>query len=273
MTAFPIEGEALRVEALPHGVKRLVLNRPRVGNAFDGAMARELTLTLAALAAIPRFEEMRVLVLEGEGASFCAGADLAHMKEQGEGSMELNLEGARELGLMFSRLSLFPAPVVACVHGAAIGGGLGLAACCDFVLADPEAVFATSEVRLGLVPAVISPYLVRRIGLAAASALMLAGRRIRAPEALGLGLVQRLIETSRDESLDRVLREFLAAGPRAARVTKELLRACSPLPDPELAAFTQRSIAMARQSAEGQAGLRAFFQKVPPPWAPPEGKD
>jgi methylglutaconyl-CoA hydratase len=208
-------------------------------------------------------------VLEGEGGVFCAGADLAYMKEQAAAGPGPNLENARELGRMFAALASFPAPVVACVRGAAIGGGLGLAACSDFVLAEPMAVFATSEVTLGLVPAVISPYLVRRLGLAHAAPLMLTGRRILAPEAMGAGLVQRLVQPSEtlEEALGKVLEEFLCAGPEAARATRGLLLRIAPLPDPELFEATAAAIAAARASREGQAGLQAFFDRNAAPWA------
>jgi methylglutaconyl-CoA hydratase len=273
LAAFPVlaplfAGASIRAEALAQGVVRLVLDRPQVRNAFNGAMIRELAQALEALAARPGD---RLLLLEGQGSVFCAGADLADMKEQAAAGAERNLEGARELGRMFRLLAGFPVPVVSHVQGAAIGGGLGLAACSDFVLADPAAVFATSEVTLGLVPAVISPYLVRRLGLAQAAPLMLTGRRIQAREALASGLVQRLVAPgeSAAEALTRVLREFLRAGPRAARATRELLLRLAPLPGPELFELTACAIAAARASSEGQAGLEAFFLKSAPPWEGP----
>jgi len=272
LAQFPLEatffaGATVRAEALAHGVMRLVLDRPQVRNAFNAQMIRELSQVLLDLAALPG-DRLRLLLLEGEGDVFCAGADLAYMKEQAAAEPARNLENARELGLMFSRLGGFPAPVVSCVQGAAIGGGLGLAVCSDFVLADPKAVFATSEVMLGLVPAVISPYIVRKLGLAHAAPLMLTGRRILAREALVSGLVQRLVEPaeSTEEALAKVLREFLGAGPQAARATRELLRRIAPLPGPELFEVTARTIAAARASSEGQAGLQAFFNKTVPPW-------
>jgi len=272
LAQFPMEasfhaGETVRVEALARGVMRLVLDRPQVRNAFNSQMIRELSQVLGELAALPE-DRLRLLLLEGEGNVFCAGADLAYMKEQAEAGAERNLENARELGRMFSSLAGFPAPVVSCVRGAAIGGGLGLAVCSDFVLADPKAVFATSEVMLGLVPAVISPYIVRKLGLAHAAPLMLTGRRILARDALASGLVQRLVEPEEtgEEALDKVLREFLCAGPRAARATRELLRRIAPLPGPDLFEHTAGAIAAARASSEGQAGLQAFFQKSAPSW-------
>ena len=278
---FPLEGiqfkgESLRVEALANGVMRLVLARPEVRNAFDATMIRELSLVFSELAAIQDPAMVRVLLLEGDGTVFCSGADLGYMKDQASASPEQNMENARELGRMFARLAAFPAPVVCNVKGAAIGGGLGLTVCADFVLADPSAIFATSEVMLGLVPAVIGPYVVRKLGLAGAAPLMLTGRRIRAAEALSLGLVQRLVEGSEtsESAITRVLREFLAAGPRAARTTRELLRRILPPPDPDLFEFTARAIASSRISQEGQAGLQAYFQRSTPPWVPqnPQGK-
>jgi methylglutaconyl-CoA hydratase len=275
LPAFPMEdlfftGETVRVEALARGVMRLVLNRPQVRNAFNGMMIQEFSQALGRLAAVPEPGRMRLLLLEGEGSVFCAGADLAYMKDQAAAGPARNLENARELGRMFAALAAFPAPVASFVRGAAIGGGMGLAACSDFVLADPTAVFATSEVTLGLVPAVISPYLVRKLGLAHAAPLMLTGRRILARDALVPGLVQRLVEPgeTREDALARVLEEFLQAGPEAARTTRELLRRAAPLPGPELSEFTAGAIAAARVSAEGQAGLQAFFSQAPPPWTP-----
>jgi methylglutaconyl-CoA hydratase len=140
--------------------------------------------------------------------------------------------------------------------------------CSDFVLAEPNAVFASSEVQLGLLPAVIGPYIVRKLGLARAAPLMLTGRRILAPEALASGLAQRLVEPEEtgEEALAKVLREFLRAGPRAARATRELLLRIAPLPDPDLFEYSAGAIAAARASSEGRQGLKAFFDKSAPPW-------
>ncbi|BDU76102.1 enoyl-CoA hydratase-related protein [Mesoterricola sediminis] len=270
VASVPYRGQYVRMEARACGVRRLVLDRPEVRNAFNAAMIREIGLAVAELGAAPQGQEVRLLLLDAEGPVFCAGADLATMKEQGAATPEQNLEAAREVARMFHRLASFPAPVVCAVRGAAIGGGLGLTTVSDLVLAEPTAAFATSEVLLGIVPAVIGPYIVRKIGLANAAPLMLTGRRIRGAEALALGLVQRLAEPpgTFDEALTRLVRECLAAGPRAARATRELLRRISPLPDPELMEFTAHTIASARGSAEGQEGLKAFFRKAAPSWVP-----
>jgi len=269
LVPFPLQatlfaGATVRAEALAQGIVRVVLDRPQVRNAFNAQMLRELSQALAELAA----GDARLLLLEGEGNVFCAGADLAYMQEQAAAEPGRNLENARELGRMFRGLAGFPAPVVSFVRGAAIGGGLGLAACSDFVLAEPNAVFASSEVQLGLLPAVIGPYIVRKLGLAHAAPLMLTGRRILAPEALASGLAQRLVEPGEtgEEALAKVLREFLRAGPRAARATRELLLRIAPLPDPDLFEYTASAIAAARASGEGRQGLQAFFDKSAPPW-------
>jgi methylglutaconyl-CoA hydratase len=272
---FPVQhvhqpGRHVRLEALPHGVMRLVLARPEVRNAFDAAMISEISGALGALAHVPQGADLRVLLLEGEGEAFCAGGDLAYMKAQAAATPEENLEDARALGRMFHRLASFPVPVICRVQGAAVGGGLGLAACSDYVLADAAAVFATSEVRLGLVPGLISPYVVRRLGVAQAAPLLLTGARVKAAEGLRSGLVQRVLGQSEaaGEVLAELLGQFLAAGPEAARRTKALLLRVSPLPDAALLEYTAQAIAEARVSAEGQEGLRAFFAKVAPRWVP-----
>jgi methylglutaconyl-CoA hydratase len=272
---FPVErvqqpGRHVRLETLPHGVMRLVLARPEVRNAFDAVMISEISAALGVLMQVPHGAELRVLLLQGEGGTFCAGGDLAYMQAQAAATPEENLDDARALGRMFHRLAALPVPVLCHVQGAAIGGGLGLAACSDHVLADAAAFFATSEVRLGLVPGLISPYVVRRLGVAHAAPLLLAGQRANAAEALRIGLVQRVLGSAEvaGEVLAGLLGQFLAAGPEAARRTKALLLQVSPLPDAELREFTARAISEARASAEGQEGLRAFFEKVPPRWVP-----
>ena len=272
---FPVQrvhqpGRHVRLEALPHGVMRLVLARPAVRNAFDAAMVSEISGALGALAHAPLGAEVRVLLLEGEGESFCAGGDLAYMKAQAAATPDENLDDARALGRMFERLASFPVPVICHVQGAAIGGGLGLAVCSDYVLADAAAVFATPEVRLGLVPGLISPYVVRRLGVAQAAPLLLTGVRVKAAEGLRSGLVQRVLGQSEaaGEVLAELLGQFLAAGPGAARRTKALLLRALPLPDAGLLEFTAQASAEARVSAEGQEGLRAFFEKAAPRWVP-----
>jgi methylglutaconyl-CoA hydratase len=258
----------LRVESLSLGVKRIVLVRPDVRNAMDETTIHELRDVLDHLASIPDPEQMRLLLVAGEGKVFCSGADVGYMKRLGAKSAEESFEDAKGLASLFYKLADFPTPVVAVVQGAAIGGGLGLTVASDFVLADEGAVFATSEVLLGIVPGVISPYVVRRIGLAAAAPLMLTGRRLTAREAEAAGLVSKVVPLADlDSALQGVVLDFLAAGPEAQRRTKELLKRAVPLPGPELIDFTTEAIAKARSSPEGRKGLEAFFAKAPPAWA------
>ena len=265
------QGEMLRLEVLAHGVLRLVLARPQVRNALNVPMIAEFEQLFTRLEGDPIAEEARLLLLQGEGDVFCAGADLAYMRAQAEASEEDNLRDARRLGRIFRRIAAFPVPVVCHVKGAALGGGLGLAVCSDFVLAQADAVFATPEVRLGLVPGVIGPYVVRKLGLAHGAPLMLAGARLSAREALISGLVQRVVEPSEnaEEALDQVLLSFVQAGPRAARRTRGWLRMLAPLPDPEVIEASARTIAEVRKSQEAQAGLEAHFTKTLPPWGIP----
>ena len=272
LAAFPLqgvifEGERLRGETLRHGIGRLVLARPALRNAFDALMIEELIQCLATFRALSP-EALRVLVLEGEGSVFCAGADLGYMRVMAQAGPASNTADALALATLFRSLAAFPAPVVCVAQGAARGGGFGLAACSDIVLADAAAKFATTEVRLGIVPGVISPFVLRKVGLAHAAPLMLSGRRIAAEEARTIGLVQRVVPTVEDldACLSEVLLDLLQAGPHAARGTKALLLRAQPLPDAEWTEFTVQAIVEARASAEGQAGLGAFLAKQPVPW-------
>jgi len=273
MKDFPVErivtkASTLRVESLSLGVKRIVLARPDVRNALDETMISELRDVLDHLATIPDPEQMRLLLVAGEGKVFCAGADIAYMKRLAGKTLEESFEDAKGLASLFYKLADFPTPVIAVVQGAAIGGGLGLTVASDFVLAEETAVFATSEVLLGIVPGVISPYVIRKIGLAAATPLMLTGSRIDAREAAASGLVTKVASAAElENALQAVVLDFLAAGPEAQRRTKELLKRAQPLPGPELIDFTAEAIAQARCSPEGRKGLEAFFSKAPPAWA------
>ena len=273
MRNFPVErvvteASTLRVEALSLGVKRIVFARPDVRNAFDETMIAELRDVLDHLASIPDPLQMRLLILEGKGKIFSAGADLGYMKRVAARGEAESVEDAKVLARLFYALADFPTPVLAVVQGAAIGGGLGLAVCADYVVAEEQSVFQTSEVLLGIGPGVISPYIIRKIGLAHAAPMMLTGRRVVADEAKEMGLAQRIcLPSERAAVLENVVLDFLAAGPEAARRTKTLLKQASPLPAPELIDFTAQQIADARTSPEGKMGLEAIFSKAPPAWA------
>ena len=267
MSRIFYSGQFIRVESQQNGVKKILLNRPQVKNAFHAQMIEELSQTFISLAKISDENDMRLLILEGEGDTFSAGADLNYMKEQAQKPQSENSRDAHKLGRMFYQLASFPSPVLCAVKGAAMGGALGLTVCADYVLCNDKAVFATSEVLLGLVPGTISPHIIRKLGVAHASFFMLSGNKMGAQEALNVGLVN---EVSSDEnfalSLERVVGQFLMAGPLAARKTKELIRHCSPLPSQELFEFCADQISLARSTQEAQNGLSAFFEKKTPYW-------
>jgi methylglutaconyl-CoA hydratase len=228
---------------------RVTLARPERRNAFDAALIAELTDAFADVG------DARAVVLGGDGGSFCAGADVEWQRSSIDLTYEENVEDATRLLRMLEAIDGCPAPVVCRVHGYALGGGSGLVACADVALAARDAVFGFSEVKLGIIPAVISPFVLGRIG-AAGRRLFVSGERFDAETALRVGLVDEVSEDV-DASLDRVLGEILTAGPTAAREAKRLVRerpAADELP---------RLAARLRTSDEGQEGLRAFLEKRP----------
>jgi len=235
------------------GVLRLTLARPEQRNALDAALIGELTVAFEAA------RDARAVVLAGAGDSFCAGADVAWMRASVDLSADENVADAHRLQAMLGAIDGCPAPVVARVQGHALGGGSGLLACCDIVIASPETQFGFSEVKLGIAPAVISPFVVGRIGTGAARRYFTTGERFDAETALRLGLVHE-VAADLDAAVERVLAELLSAGPEAVRVAKVL--ASRPHSPDE----TAEAIAERRGSDEGQEGLRAFLEKRPPAW-------
>lgn len=250
--------------SLDGAVAHIVLARPEARNAIDGEMAHELR---AAVSAVSAREDIRVVVLAGRGSVFCAGADIEWMKAAAGFSRAENLKDAGELAELFETIDRLPQAVVACVQGAAFGGGAGLLAVSDVVVAEEGARFAFSEVRLGLVPGVISPYVVRKIGVSAARELFLTGERFSAARARELGLVHRVVPLAAlDRATDECVRELLLSGPRAVAAAKSLIRGVSPRAD-GVREFTIEAIAERRASAEGQEGLAAFLEKRKPSWS------
>jgi methylglutaconyl-CoA hydratase len=261
------EGTKVRLETMAHGVKKLTLNAPATRNAFETVMMDEILHALSLLSHIKEEQEFRVLLLCGEGQVFCAGANLNEMKNQAQKSQSENKEEAQKLSRMFYALSSLPVPVICVVQGAAMGGGLGLVCCADVVIAEKNAIFSTSEVLLGIVPAVISPYLVRRVGLGKASPFMLSGKRLTAQEALFSGIVHEVCgKEDLEYSTKAIVNQFLKAGPVATRKTKELLFKASPLPNQDTLDYCAQTIADVRCTPEAQTGLGSFFNKQPPPW-------
>jgi methylglutaconyl-CoA hydratase len=248
-------------------VARLTLARPAVHNAFDETLIAELTTALRALDADAN---VRAVVLDGEGESFCAGADLNWMRRMARYDAAANLADARALATMLSTLALLGKPTIACVNGAALGGGVGLVACCDIALGSTAARFGLSEVRLGLIPATIGPYVVRAIGARAAQRYFLTGERFSAGEAERIGLLHEVVdERDLDGRVDEVLKALLAAGPVAQAAAKDLLRALSGRSiDAALVEDTAQRIATLRAGDEAREGVAAFLDKRPAAWLP-----
>jgi methylglutaconyl-CoA hydratase len=243
----------LRVER-DNEVLRVTLARPERLNAFDASLIAELAVAFGDVG------DARAVVLSGEGPSFCAGADAEWQRASIDLSYDENVEDALRLYRMFETIDSCPAPVVCVVHGFALGGGSGLVACADVAVARPDAVFGFSEVRLGIIPAVISPFVLAKIG-AAARRYFLTGERFDAEAALRIGLVHEVTEDA-GERVETILEALLAGGPVAVREAKKLIR------EQPAGVETARIAAARRASAEGQEGLRAFLDKRPPTWSP-----
>ncbi|HEX7045123.1 MAG TPA: enoyl-CoA hydratase/isomerase family protein [Burkholderiales bacterium] len=241
------------------------MNRPDTHNAFDETLIRELT---AAFEGIAKDPAVRVVVLAGRGKSFSAGADLNWMKRAAQASAEDNRREARALSKMFDTLHRLPKPTIARVHGAALGGGVGLTAACDIAVASTRASFATTEVRLGIIPAVISPYVVAAIGRRAAQRYFLTAERFDAVEAHRLGLVHLVCEEAAlDATIAGLVDALLAGGPHAQAAAKELLDHVAARPiDEAVREDTAQRIAVVRATAEAKEGIGAFLEKRKPRW-------
>jgi methylglutaconyl-CoA hydratase len=253
--------------AIRNGIGILALNRPEVHNAFNETMIAELTEALLQLGADGR---VRAIVLTGNGASFCAGADLNWMKKMAGYSRAENLADARALARMLKTLNDVPKPTLARIHGTAYGGGVGLTACCDIAIAAAEATFALSEAKLGLIPATISPYVIEAIGARQARRYFLTAERFEAAEAYRLGLVHDIVPIMQlDDRINEVLGALLLVGPNAQRECKTLIRTVAHQPiDAKVIAATVRHIATVRASPEGKEGVAAFLSKRSAAWIP-----
>ncbi|MEL7028126.1 MAG: enoyl-CoA hydratase-related protein [Pseudomonadota bacterium] len=259
--------DGLKIARDARGVVRLTLARPELRNAFDDGLIARLTETFAELAGD---DAVRCVVLTGEGKAFSAGADMTWMRRMASYTEEENAADSRRLAEMMHALDALPHPTLALVNGPAMGGGVGLVACCDIAIAAEEAFFALSEVRLGLIPAVISPFVVNAIGVRAARRCFLTGERFDAELAADFGLVHEVVPLEDlDEAAETVIGALLASGPNAVRHSKQLIRDVADETDRAmLIAETARRIAALRVSPEGQEGLGAFLEKRAPAWAP-----
>jgi methylglutaconyl-CoA hydratase len=249
----------------PHA--RVVLARPEVRNAFNAALIEELRTTFEALVTEPP-ERLRSVVLAGEGRSFCAGADVEWMRSAIGLSVEENERDAAAMQAMFAAIDACPVPVITRVQGAALGGGMGLCAVSDVVVATADATFGFTETKLGIIPAVISTFVLPKIGESHARALFATGERFGADRARQIGLVHEVVadEAALEQRVAELQAEVDAAGPGAARAAKALVRDLRGRPADEARAETVRRIARQRTSAEGQEGLTAFVEKRKPRW-------
>lgn len=250
-------------------VARITLARPDVHNAFDASVIAELAATFAALAREDP-PALRAVVLAGDGPSFCAGADIAWMRAAMALDVEGNEQDAMAMADMFEMIDTCPVPVIARVHGAALGGGMGLCAVADLVVAESGTKFGFTETRLGILPAAIAPFVIAKIGESNARALFPGGRRFDALRAQRIGLVHEIVEgeAALDAAVDAAIADILSAGPNAARAAKSIVREVRGLGHGSSKWHTARVIARQRTSLEAQEGFRAFSEKRRPGWAP-----
>ena len=273
--------ETIRIEQRGK-VAWVILNRPQVKNAFNATMISEIASFFRALGrqtpssapepggsqqAVTPNDNVRVVVVTGDGDSFCAGADLKWMGDVLKYSYEENLRDSLNLAEMFHLMFTCPLPLVARVNGPAIGGGCGIAAVCDIVIASDKAIFSLSEVKLGLVPACISPYVIRRMGDKNCREYFLTGERLTAQKALAAGLANQVVPQEKlNNAVNSRIEQLLSSGPEALRWCKELLDKAPNIPEPEVGKYTAEVIARLRMSEEGQEGMKAFFEKRKPKW-------
>ncbi|NWN81793.1 MAG: enoyl-CoA hydratase/isomerase family protein [Halomonas sp.] len=264
-----------RLDLDERGVAWLTLDRPEIHNAFDDSLIAELNAHLEHLHAAAHRGEVRVVVLGSEGKSFSAGADLGWMKRMVEYDFEGNLADSRKLSALMHGLDTLPCPTLCRMQGAAFGGAVGLAACCDLVVASEKARFCLSEVKIGLSPAVISPYVQRAIGERQMRRYALTAEVIDAPSAQDLGLAHRVVpHDDLDAAVTAMLDTLLAGSPQAQRATKALLADVARDPDSDATReHTCRVIGELRVSEEGQEGLTSFFEKRRPAWTQPSAPE
>ena len=260
------DGSFRRLRVADEGpLRRIALARPEVRNAFDDEVIEELTRAFETAGENPA---TRVVVLRGEGPSFCAGADVAWMRKAGGYGRAENLADAERMARMLRAIDVCPRPVVVLAHGHAIGGGVGLVAAADIALAAEGTVFSLAEVKLGILPAVISPYVLRAIGPRQARDLFLTGERFDARDAFRNGLVHAVVPAGELEAAaGRKVAALLSSGPEAVQAAKKLIARVPGMSPDEAMAMTVETIAERRASAEAREGLSAFLEKRPPRWA------
>jgi methylglutaconyl-CoA hydratase len=255
--------ELYKKEIDKDGVATLTLNRPEIHNAFNDELISGLTDEFKKLS---RDQDIRLIILTGEGKSFCAGADLNWMKSMVSYTEEENKEDSENLAALFLAINECSKPVIGKVNGHALGGGVGLVSCCDLVVSSDKAMFGFSEVRLGLIPATISPFVINKIGESHARAWFLSGERFNAESAKHMGLVHRVVPLAElDFAVERVIEEHLLAGPKASVWAKTLIKNVTKFEE-DVTDYTCSEIAKIRISDEGQEGMNALLEKRKPNW-------
>ncbi|HLO90725.1 MAG TPA: enoyl-CoA hydratase-related protein [Lentimicrobium sp.] len=246
-------------------VATIWLNRPDIRNAFNEVMISELIVAFNKASAK---DNIKVIILRGKGKTFCAGADLNWMRDVAKYSYEENLKESLQLSECFSTIYNCHIPTIAVIHGAAIGGANGLLAACDIAICDDQTVFSLSEVKIGIVPACISPFVIKRVGEFGAKELMLTGRRINGKEAEWFRLVNKSLPSSDlDDYLDKMIEMLLTSGPKAVGHCKILIdQVSNKITLHEALTYTAKMIAEIRSSEEGQEGMAAFLEKRKPNW-------
>jgi len=245
-------------------VARVSFCRPEIHNAFNDSLIYEMTDLFSSL---KQDGDLRVIVLTGEGKSFCAGADLNWMRRVKDYSFEKNLEESMALAELFWLIYSMPLPVIGRINGAAIGGGTGFVAVCDIAVAAESAKFSFSEVKIGVVPACIGPYVIRKIGEGKAREFFISGERLTAAEAYRIGLVNRYYPDDKlDEEIEALIKTILSSGPNAIKMAKELISNVPLMTPDQFRPYTAEMIARLRKSDEGQEGMDAFLNKRKPNW-------
>jgi len=258
------------IEVKREGVlTRIIMNRPEVHNAFNEFLLADLTEAFKGVAQDAKSDDPpRAVVFTGNGKSFSAGADLNWMGKMKDFTFEENMTDSLVVADLMALIYTCPIPTIARVNGSAIGGGVGLLSACDIVVASDRAVFSLSEVKLGLVPACIAPYVIGRIGQRAAREFFLTGERFPAEKALDIGLVNRAVPHDQlDEAVADLIKRLVSSGPNALKMAKELIRKVPGMSMDEYKEYTARMIAELRISDEGQEGIQAFFEKRKPIWS------
>ena len=246
-------------------IGRVTFCRPEIHNAFNGTVITEMAHLFGELA---KDDDLRVVLLTGEGKSFCAGADLNWMREVINQSFEQNLAEANALANLFYQIYTFRRPVIARVNGAAIGGGTGFVAVCDIAIAARSAKFSFSEVKIGVVPACIGPYVIRKMGEGKARELFITGERMTADRAFEVGLVNKVVDDDKlDAEVEGLVRSILTSGPEAVAMAKKLVSEIPLMTPSQFKPYTAEMIARLRVSQEGQEGMDAFLNKRPARWA------